>query len=477
MARLKLSSLLYTAIMLVANTIVYAQPAEIKRTTVGKNPPKTILTFNLQKMPGVGPSGNQSYGIGSFDPDDKSEAIKGYPKPKNKPNGLTGEVQYYYVLNNFQFHYQNYCAGIYSKAYFLDKVRASKWNLSDTLALSKIPIICGFSVLAGYNKANEAVYIIDGNGNNDFGDDVLRPLINREFRNSADGAVPILTQYLSGKEIKQEKILALPINDNNFNKENTKIELIFTFPEFRYSKFKYQGEPYLICTDGVSMSGTFIYVLPDVPVFDRAAPEKKIGLNQFVHIGDKDFIFTGYEENGSKISIAVEHPQDFSLTETGTTKKTNSITTYRNNNIFSDQAGFSAPIIKGYNINPVTKDMPFVSTAELKGKYIFVDFWSTSCGPCIAEFPYLKEVYLKYDRKKLEIIGVLDERDSSVTARLLKDGNLIWPNIIADSKSTDISGYKINGYPTTYLINPEGVIIAVNLRGEELANKLKTLIK
>jgi len=109
--------------------------------------------------------------------------------------------------------------------------------------------------------------------------------------------------------------------------------------------------------------------------------------------------------------------------------------------------------------------------------YIFVDFCSTTCAPCIAEFKYLREAYLKYDRNQFEIVGVVYERTKDLTPVILKQHDALWPNIKTNTKGTQISGYEtINSYPTTYLIDTAGKIIAVNLRGDELMNKLKTLI-
>lgn len=477
MAKLTLSSIIFAVIMLVGNNILFAQ-SDPKSEITPKKTLKTTLTFDLLKKNGIGPSGSISTIIGGFDPNDKSNEMKGFPKMKNTPRGLHDEVAYFYTLNDFQFHYQNYCAGVVTKDYFLEKAKEQKWSLADTVKLSRIAIKCGFSVLAGYNDANEMVYIVDTDGDQDFGNDVLKALLKQTYRNQADGAVQVLIEYISGKEIKQEKIL-VSINDGNRpGKEKTTIGLSFSFPEFRYAKFTYKGQPYLVCTDGVNMERKFIYVIPDEPIFDRVSQEKKVGLNQFIRIGDDDLIFTGYEGNGSKIYITVNNPEDFAFNGQSSTPKGPKMKPTQNNTIFSSQAGYKAPEIKGYNINTsYVKDLSFVSTADLKGKYIFLDFWSTFCGPCIAEFPYLKESYLKYDRKRFEIIGILDERDPSVTAKLFKEGNLIWPTIKMNTKGTDMNGYNIGSYPTSYLIDPQGTIIAVDLRGEELANKLKTLIK
>mgnify|MGYP003574877496 CR=1 FL=1 len=77
----------------------------------------------------------------------------------------------------------------------------------------------------------------------------------------------------------------------------------------------------------------------------------------------------------------------------------------------------------------------------------------------------------------MEIIGVVDDRtrDGKIKEFIEKRG-LPWPNINMNIKSTNIKNYNIRSYPTSYLINPKGIIIATNLRGNELLNKLQNLI-
>ena len=58
---------------------------------------------------------------------------------------------------------------------------------------------------------------------------------------------------------------------------------------------------------------------------------------------------------------------------------------------------------------------------------------------------------------------------------LIKAKNVIWPNIITNASSTNVKGYNVNSFPTSYLIDPQGKIIATDLRGKELMNKLETL--
>ncbi len=138
--------------------------------------------------------------------------------------------------------------------------------------------------------------------------------------------------------------------------------------------------------------------------------------------------------------------------------------------------GFKAPLVQGIQINNEDNSELLISLDKLKGKYVFLDFWSTTCAPCIADFPEIMKSYDKYNRNQFEIIGVIDERSSGSALSLVKKHKLKWPNIKTNTDGTITKGYNIISYPTTYLLDKEGRIIAQNLRGQELFEKLKTLI-
>jgi len=476
MSTSKLLSTIFAAALLLLTEAGYAQTdAPVKVPTIKAKQLATV-TFDLQKVYGMGPLGNISSTIGSFDPLNDSERVKSYPKVKHKPGGLHDIMEYCYVLDDFQLCYQSYCSGVCSKDFFLNQAEAQRWDLADTVYLSKKPIKCSISILTAYNNLNELVYIIDANQNGDYGDDVLRAMQTNtgNIYGDPDLAVPVLIEYRTGKQIKQENISILPVHSRWSKNEEDRVT--FMFPEFRYARFNYKGQPYFVCTNTVNLGPPYIYIMPDVPNFDRASEGSKIGLGLYAHIGDKDFKFADYKDNGSKVSIAVDDIHDFTQASIPEPKKTVKIKQIGNLNIVSNQLGFRAPLVKGININTAVKDVITISSADLKGKYIYVDFWSTYCGACIQEFPYLKKVYQKYDRSKFEMIGVLDERDESVTARLIAENNLVWPTIKMAANSSLLKNYHVYSYPSSYLINPDGVIIAVNLRGEELDNKLKALL-
>jgi|GEM_PF-997147 len=476
MSKTKLLPTIFAAALLLITQAGYAQTETPAKSPTIKARQLSTVTFDLKKIYGMGPSGSVSIGIGSFDPYDDSERVKGFPKVKHKPADLHNVHEYCYLLDHFQFDYQNYCKGIYSKAYFFKEAEEQRWALADTAMLSRTLIKCSISVLTGYNKVNEMVYVIDANQNVDFGDDVVRPVSSRTSRiyDDQDLAVPVLTEYLSGKQIKQENIAIIPVHDTYGHAGSD--EITFIFPEFRYARFNYKGQPYFVCADAVKSGRPMVNIMPDIPNFNSAPEGSRIGIGLYAHIGDKDFKFTDYRENGNKISIAVDDVHDFAQASVPEPRKPGKNQPAGNPDIVSNQLGFRAPIVKGDNINTAVKNVSQVSLANLTGKYVFVDFWSTYCSPCIAEFPYIKKVYEKYDRNKLEIIGVLDERDASVTTKLIAEGNLVWPTIKMENNSALRKNYHIYSYPSSYLIDPKGIIVAVNLRGEELDNKLKELL-
>ncbi|HEY9533686.1 MAG TPA: TlpA disulfide reductase family protein [Mucilaginibacter sp.] len=452
---------------------------QVKLPTINAKKRATV-TFDLQKVYGMGPSGNTSIGIGSYDGFGGNEEVKGYPQLKNKPTGLHDVKEYCYMLDHYQFFWQTYLKGIYSKAYFLDKVKEQRWHLEDTTILSRTPLKCYISVLTGFNKANEMVYVIDANQNQDFGDDVLRAVPSRSQKDFEDEslAVPVLVEYTAGKQIRHENILILPTYDSYASSRGGRPEVSFIFPEFKYARFNYKGQPYFICTSSVYGDPQSIYVMPDRPNFSSAPQGGRVAVGQYVHVGDSEFGFIKTTENGNKITMTVDDIKEFAQsTVIAQAPKNIKSKPPGNPNVVSNQIGFKAPEIKGNNMNTAAKNVSAISLADLKGKYVFVDFWGTFCGPCIAEFPYIKKVYEKYDRSKLEVIGVLDERDETVTHNLINEGKLVWPNMVLTPNSPLFKTYHIYSFPSSYLINPEGIIIAVNLRGEELADKLKSLIK
>jgi thiol-disulfide isomerase/thioredoxin len=114
-----------------------------------------------------------------------------------------------------------------------------------------------------------------------------------------------------------------------------------------------------------------------------------------------------------------------------------------------------------------------------KGKYVLLDFWASWCGPCRAENPNIVALYKDYKDKGFEIVGVSLDNKKDAWLKGIKDDGIAWPQM-SDLKgwaSEAVIKYKVRGIPYTVLLDKEGKVIATNLRGEALINKIKTLIK
>ncbi|HYG19704.1 MAG TPA: TlpA disulfide reductase family protein [Ohtaekwangia sp.] len=115
-----------------------------------------------------------------------------------------------------------------------------------------------------------------------------------------------------------------------------------------------------------------------------------------------------------------------------------------------------------------------VKLSSLKGKYVLVDFWAKWCGPCRQENPNVVRVFHKYKDKGFTVLGVSLDRTKEDWLEGIRKDKLTWTHI-SDLKfwqSEAAKTYNITGIPFSLLLDPNGVIIAKNLRGPALEAKL-----
>lgn len=119
---------------------------------------------------------------------------------------------------------------------------------------------------------------------------------------------------------------------------------------------------------------------------------------------------------------------------------------------------------------PDTKGTP-VTLAQFRGKTTLIDFWAAWCGPCRRENPNVVAVYQKYKDKGFQVLGVSLDNDKQKWQEAISKDNLTWAQV-SDLKNFDsviVPIYQVEGIPTNFLIDKNGVILAKNLRGVELA--------
>lgn len=120
-----------------------------------------------------------------------------------------------------------------------------------------------------------------------------------------------------------------------------------------------------------------------------------------------------------------------------------------------------------------------VSLASFKGKYVLVDFWASWCKPCRQENPNIVRTYNKYKEKNFTILGVSLDQTREAWVRAIAQDSLNWTHVsdLKEWSSTVVPLYNIQSIPFNVLVDPQGNIIATGLRGYQLEEKLREVLK
>ena len=120
-----------------------------------------------------------------------------------------------------------------------------------------------------------------------------------------------------------------------------------------------------------------------------------------------------------------------------------------------------------------------ITLSSFNGKVVLIDFWASWCGPCRASNPYVLRLYKKYQASGFEVFAVSLDVNKPLWLKAIRRDKLTYTQVI------DIDGwlskvaekYYVDAIPTNFLLDKTGKIVAINLDGKELSDKVKSLVE
>jgi thiol-disulfide isomerase/thioredoxin len=297
---------------------------------------------------------------------------------------------------------------------------------------------------------------------------VVKGIIDKNNSFTLNTQIPGLGYYILKLNSKSSDSLELTLKNGDQLSLNTSVSEFTTKPNYSGVSWAEDANMYQqILNAPLSKENLSSYA------FKRM---KENPVNPFNIIHSMHLMNDENEYNESRIQLFFEVANAFysyypgSKPSNNFQKQTVFLRKYMENNAFYDVPEISLK----------TPDNKTLNLSSLKGKYVLVDFWASWCGPCRRENPNVVKLYKKYRKKNFTVYSVSLDEDGTKWKQAIKMDNLIWPNHVSDLKgwqSSVVPMFNIQGIPYTVLVNPEGKIIGINLRGQELENKLEEIFK
>ena len=369
-----------------------------------------------------------------------------FPKISKFPEGLT-DIEYDYVETNlYQSVYQDYLLGNITKEWY-DELQKSWIWIPDTLNYSKNPVRTKIAYAYGTDSEGVLQVTVDTNNNLDLSDDKLFPLLDSRFffeHSNKDSLLQAYTFDASIETFVYNKIV--PINIPLFVMYNSQFKMIM-LNFCQYATTQYKGEPIAVFTGkSIDYKGIGLVLINNLKNGEKVKEEDIYKENDYIEIKDEIYKILGM--NTKKFSLVLEK-------------------------VDLPKVQQSSPQEKLFQAEEFTTK-EIISLESFKGKYVLLEFWGVWCMPCIEELPHLKDLYSKTDRSKFEIIGIAVRSAPDRLKKAIELYDITWPQISSDEIS---KAYEVERYPTTFLIDPEGNIIAKDLRRKDLEEKVLSLIE
>jgi peroxiredoxin len=411
----------------------------------------------------------------------KTERVKGYgpfersasfvqPLPEDNPwlkaipdyKGMPDNLEYLMFATEqtdfLQYTYQSHYNNLINEEVFESCKSSWNWNPSPD-EYTKDLIKVNIGVVAGYDSLGELKIKVDKNNNYDFLDDeyfsLSKKVAGQNFWGRYTDLNPFEVEYENFKDGNIHKLktwiyidYSEPMYYSKKEKYNP-IILYLGFAEHHLGEFIVNGLKYKIAVKSDRATyrmNSKIKFWRENDDFESNLSQVEIAVNGFLQIEDQYYRFDSVTSDGDEILLL----KDGSVLDRG-----------------GNQVGLKA-------INFVSKTLSgnIIELDKLKGKYVYLDFWGTWCSPCREEIPILKSIYSEYQNENFALIGIANDNFEALQD-FVKKQEIEWEQILQSEDKSIIADYGVTGYPTTFLIDPEGKIISKNIRAVELSEKLK----
>lgn len=422
--------------------------------------PDTIIV-KTNRVKGYGPFAQQVASIMTMGKENPWRLT--IPVIKGIPDYLDGLMFCTYQTDFLQHTYQSFHAGKITAELYASCKNAWSWE-PDSSEYSKEFVKVDIAIAAGFDNEGKLRVIVDKNNNYDLSDDdfyiIPKKLPGQNYWGRYNDLLPfeVTYEYFDGNKIQETTAwVYIDYSSGLYHSpdNNLPIELSIDVAQHHLGDFTFGNKKYTVALKGSSSRATFRSQYT-MKVWETETNVSKSGFDDgiekggIVRLGDYYYKFVKASVDGKYITLAKES----SVEERG-----------------GNQVG-----LKAINFSAKSIDGKLIQLDELRGKYVYLDFWGTWCAPCVEEIPTLKKIYATYKNKDLVIIGIANDHIEALTSFIHKH-KLEWPQIIQSENKSIINLYGVTYYPTTFFIDPKGTIIEKDMKGEELEKRLKVIFK
>lgn len=420
--------------------------------------PDTII-IKTERVKGFGPFKTFFFIHQISHYDKKNPFFNAIPEIKGIPDNWDPQAIGMIINDNFQFTYQAFHSGKISEVSFNNFKEGWDWDPQPS-EYSKNIVGLVTAVAYGFDN-NQFKIKADRNNNYDLSDDDEFTLPEKSedyyiWTNYHDSLLTeITTEYYDGNSIKTKNTWLYIEDPFQFHTDRNKPfpELFYAYAEHNTGEFALNGKEYVtaVLSDELVYRNNYYILLWDKHNPQDSTNRKiKTPKGGYITLDDTYYNFLNVSIDGSTITLI----KDRTVSERG-----------------GSQVG-----LKALDFIAETIEGKQIQLRKLEGNYVFLDFWGTWCPPCREEIPALKAVYEEFNNKNFKLIGIANDNLETLK-KYVEDNDVRWDQIIQEKDKPIIKDYLVPGYPTTFLIDPSGEIIAKNINAKNLRERLLEIFK